>query len=158
MKINIELDDTSVQAAFNRLIKVGRDLAPAMQDIGEHLLGSTRERFNDQQEPDGKPWAPLSEVTVRRKQKNTDKILTERGYLRGTLAYRADRQEVRVGSTRIYAPTHQFGAKKGAFGRTRHGAPIPWGDIPARPFLGVSDADAAEINLAVRDFLKQALN
>ena len=37
------------------------------------------------------------------------------------------------------ATTHQFGAKQGTFGRTTRGGPIPWGNIPARPFLGPSD-------------------
>ncbi len=50
-----------------------------------------------------------------------------------------------IGSPSIYAGTHQFGAAKGAFGSTSKGAPIPWGDIPARPFLGLSDADEADI-------------
>jgi phage gpG-like protein len=41
----------------------------------------------------------------------------------------------------IYAAVQQFGAAKGAFGRTSRGAPIPWGNIPARPFLGISAED-----------------
>ncbi len=149
MQIKIELDDASVQAAFNRLLRAGRDLTPVMAAIGE--------RFDDEQSPEGKPWAPLSAVTLARKRKNRDKILTEYGHLRGTLAYRAGRQQIEIGSTRIYAGTHQFGAEQGAFGRTKRGGPIPRGDIPARPFLGVSDEDRAEINQAVRDFLVGAL-
>ncbi|MHB8921670.1 MAG: phage virion morphogenesis protein [Halothiobacillus sp.] len=39
----------------------------------------------------------------------------------------------------------QFGAAEGAFGETTTGHPIPWGDIPARPFIGLSDKDEAEI-------------
>ncbi|MGB0955835.1 MAG: phage virion morphogenesis protein [Panacagrimonas sp.] len=48
----------------------------------------------------------------------------------------------------------QFGARKGAFGTTRRGAPIPWGDIPARPFLGISDEDRTEIELLLFEFLE----
>ena len=40
---------------------------------------------------------------------------------------------------------HQFGAKHRAYGKTKRGAPISWGDIPTRPFLGVSDADKKTI-------------
>ncbi len=29
-------------------------------------------------------------------------------------------------------------------------SPIPWDDIPARPFVGLSDADADEINAIVQ--------
>lgn len=36
----------------------------------------------------------------------------------------------------------------------RQGAsPLPWGDIPARPFLGASDDDQANIVSLVRSYL-----
>ncbi len=154
IKVNITLDDTRVRNAFNRLLQAGDDLSPAMRAIGEHILNITRERFNDQQDPDGKPWAPLSEATLARKRKNTDKILTERGYLRGNLTYRADRNSVEVGSPNIYAGVHQFGAKKGAFGKTSRGGPIPWGDIPARPFLGIDTKDQPAVEDIIRNFIQ----
>jgi phage gpG-like protein len=52
---------------------------------------------------------------------------------------------VEVGSSLEYAAVQQFGARQGQLGRTRRGAPIPWGDIPPRPFLGLSAADRQEI-------------
>lgn len=57
----------------------------------------------------------------------------------------------------IYAGTHQFGAAKGSFGTTESGRPIPWGDIPERPFLGLLIDDAAEVELLVRDWLADQL-
>jgi phage gpG-like protein len=45
----------------------------------------------------------------------------------------------------VYAAAQQFGMKKGYAGRNSKGRPIPWGDIPARPFLGISDYDKATI-------------
>jgi len=69
---------------------------------------------------------------------------------------RADATSVTVGNSMIYASTHQFGARVGEFGRyyqlfrlkydkddfrrhagSKKGHPIPWGNIPARPFLPV---------------------
>ena len=41
-----------------------------------------------------------------------------------------------LGSPLKYASTFQFGAKKGQYGKR-----TPWGDIPAREFLGLSDDD-----------------
>ena len=156
--IEVTFDDAKVQRALRRLIAAGRDMTPAMRDIGEHLLNTTRERFVDQKAPDGKLWATLSPVTRERKRRNKDKILTLEGYLRGNLAYRAGPDQVEVGSPSIYAGTHQFGAKKGAFGKTARGAPIPWGDIPARPFLGLSDDDQDEIGRIVARYLAEALD
>ena len=157
VRIRIELDDDEVRAALNRLIAAGTDMTPLMRDIGEHLLNTTRERFVDQTAPDGTPWAPLSETTKRRKRRNVDKILTESGVLQGQLISQAGRDEVLVGSPTIYAGTHQFGALRGAFGMTSRGAPIPWGDIPARPFLGLSGEDGLEIRELVDDYFAAAL-
>jgi len=66
---------------------------------------------------------------------------------------------VRIGSPMIYAGVRQYGAKRGEFGmgvfKTRNGVfPIPWGDIPARPFLGFSDTDQAAILETMRAYLK----
>ena len=62
-----------------------------------------------------------------------------------------------VGSPLIYAGVHQFGAKKGAFGTTSKGSPIPWGDIAARPFLGVSNDDEREIVDIILDHLTDSI-
>ena len=139
--IRVTIDDSEVVAALDRLAAAGRDLTPAMRDVGEHLLNSARERFRSETAPDGAPWAPLTAATRRRKERNKHRILTLEGHLSGNLAYRAD--SVEVGSPSIYAGTHQFGAPAGSFGETATGRPIPWGDIPARPFLVDADGDLA---------------
>ena len=156
-KIEVTFEDSEIRHALNRMASRARDMTPLMRDIGEHLLTTTRERFVDQESPDGTPWAPLAEGTRARKRHNADKILTESGILRGQLVYQAGRDRVEVGSPTIYAGTHQFGAAEGAFGATSKGAPIPFGDIPARPFLGVSAEDGREIVALVNDHLESAL-
>ena len=39
--------------------------------------------------------------------------------------------------------------------RTRRGAPIPWGNIPARPYLGLSADDETEVVRILRDYLER---
>lgn len=88
----------------------------------------------------------------------------------------ASQDGVEVGSNLIYAAVQQFGAKMGEFGRysqvsrwrkfgdkdfrkyagTVKGFPIPWGDIPARPFLGLSTDDADNVLSIVGRFLAAA--
>ena len=58
-----------------------------------------------------------------------------------------------VGTNVVYAATHQFGATRGAFGTTSRGNPIPWGDIPARLFLGVNP----ETERSILDILRRHL-
>ena len=154
--IHVEFDDAEVRRALGRLQAAGTDLRPAMQDIGEHLLNATRGRFHDEEDPEGHPWAPLRPATKKRKKRNAGKILTEEGHLRG-IVMQADSDSVVVGSPFIYAGVHQFGAEQGAFGSTSRGSPIPWGDIPARPFLGVPDDDEREIVAIILDHLRDAI-
>jgi phage gpG-like protein len=55
-----------------------------------------------------------------------------------------------VGSNMEYAAMQQFGGTKAEF-------PHLWGDIPARPFLGVSENDRAEILDIIQAHLRDAM-
>ena len=156
MPAQLQVDIVGLGAASRRLGKLadaGRDLTPVFADIGEYLVRTTKDRFRSQTDPAGRPWKPLSDDYRKRKKRNKEKVLTLDGYLSGTINYNAARAHVDVGSPMVYAGTHQFGAAKGAFGSTATGQPIPWGDIEAREFLGLSRDDAAEVELLVRDWL-----
>ena len=141
MKFNIQIDDRQAVRALAELRRRGGSLEPALRSIGELLLNSTRARFDSQTSPDGAPWAPLKPRTLARKKRNRDKILTEEGRLRGTLAYRVGDGWVEVGSPLIYGATHQHGR----------------GPIPARPYLGLSPEDAADVREEILDFVRGAL-
>ena len=157
-RLTVELTGIGeTERRLRALAEAGHDLTPAMRDIGEYLVRVTKDRFADERDPDGAPWAPLSEATKARKRRNAGRILTEHGYLGGGIVYQAGASEVEAGSPLIYAGTHQFGAEAGSFGSTAGGRPIPWGDIPAREFLGLSEADRDEIEDILRDYLLSQL-
>lgn len=80
-------------------------------------------------------------------------LIGESKTLSHDITFLADGRSVTVGSPMEYAAAQQFGAVAGAFGRTRRGAPIPFGAIPARPFLGVSSADKEDILEILRSHL-----
>lgn len=130
------------------------NLRPMLTEIGETVITQTQLRFVDGESPDGSKWAPLSAVTLARRRKGkgagSAQPLMDTGRLRNSIAKRVDDKSVFIGTNVIYARTHQFGAAKGSFGvgkyRTRKGSfPIPWGNIPARPFFGFSQDDQTEI-------------
>jgi phage virion morphogenesis protein len=129
--ITVDVDDREVMAMLNRLAHAAGDLKPAFHDIGEYLKISHRERFDRQESPDGQSWAPLDPKYQARKKKNADKILVLEGLLRDLLAYNVKADELEFGTNLVYGATHQFGR--------------PEAGIPARPFLGFSDDDRAEI-------------
>lgn len=136
-KIEIDSNTDLVIAEVQQILNRTQDLRPAWRDIGEYLLKSTDDRFDAQKSPDGTPWAPLSEWYRETKPQNQDKILVLDGYLRGLNRYQVENNTFEFGTNRLYGAVHQFGAKQGEFGRSPRGNPIPWGDIPARPWLGL---------------------
>lgn len=158
--VTIEIHDQDVLAAFNRLAAANANLTPAFRAIGERLAESTKRRFETSTGPDGRRWAPNSPVTIaamlaRRKgafRKGDGKLsakgaglvmakkplLGESKALSTGINYRVVADGVFVGSPMQYAAMQHFGGSKAEF-------PNLWGDIPARPFLGVSDQDRGDI-------------
>lgn len=84
-------------------------------------------------------------------------LIGESKRLSNEINYRAGAGSVEVGSSMEYAAVQQFGAKRGAFGATKSGAPIPWGDIPARTFLGLSETDKTAVLDIINDHIEAAL-
>lgn len=153
----ITVDDAKVLATLKELRERGANPRPALLSIGEYLLQAHDRRFTDQRDPEGNPWAPLSEAYKKTKRRNADKVLQLNGYLR-RLAYQVDGETLQLGTNRVYGAAHQFGARRGDFGRgsykTRKGGfQIPWGNIPARPYLGINDENRSRIALELTDYL-----
>lgn len=121
------------QQTFARIVAAGERLAPLMADIAEGLLHSTQDRFEAEEDPDGVPWPALAAATLAKKR--TDRMLVERGYLLGGLRSDYGEDWAAVETAPLpYAPIQQFGGEAGN-GVT----------IPARAFLGISEADGEMI-------------
>lgn len=136
--IRIDYDDAGVREALKALLAKLGDLEPAMRDLGESLLVSHRARYVREISPDGVPWKSLSPGYAKRKKKNSDKILVLDGWLR-QLNYAAGKTELRIGTDRKYGATHQFGDSRR--------------NIPARPFLGLDEAERADVLATLADWL-----
>lgn len=154
--IEIKYDDRDAQAALARLAKQVGDLTPALRSVGEYLIRSTKQRFRSGTAPDGRHWAANSPVTLARK-KGTRPLIGESRRLGNEIAYEVSAHELRLGSSLEYAAVQQLGARRGAFGKNKRNHPIPWGDIPARPFLGLSEADQHELIDILQEHLEEAL-
>lgn len=126
----ITLDLSQVNHALNQLSQRLTNMQPAMRDIGESVASWVDLTFRDAQDPYGNPWAELSPVTIAKRRNASAKPLNDTGALKTSITKSASQFEVTIGTNEVYGPTHQFGATKGEY------APgVPWGDIPARPFL-----------------------
>jgi len=148
----IKVENKAVIDAIQRLQHGAENPRPAFLAIGENLVESTKLRFETSTAPNGTAWKPNSPVTLKRK-KGTKPLLGETRLLSNTINYSYDGHTLIVGSPMEYAAVQQFGAAKGAFGKSKRNTPIPWGDIPARPFLGISAEDEVMINNVISDYL-----
>ncbi len=156
--ITIEIKDDAIAEALARVAAALTDMRPVMDDMGEYLVRSTKQRFPEGIAPDGTPWAPKSPATIEAYQRRGDPVsfrplIGPTRALSTTISHEAGSDFVRWGSNRIQAAVMQFGAAKGAFGRMANGSPIPWGAIPARPFLGLSEQDRTAVLDIVEEWL-----
>lgn len=135
---------------LQRLIGAGGNPRPALKEIGEELVDSTQRRFETQTGPDGTPWARNATSTIKRK--GRDQPLTgETGKLMDQIDYQLTGNDtLDVGSPTIYAAMQQFGGTKEEF-------PHLWDDIPARPFIGISDEDEEKIIGLFNDYLEKQI-
>lgn len=165
--ITVEIADKGVTRALDRLSKSAENMPSILDQIGEYLIDSTKQRFHYSVAPDGKRWAPNTEVTILQYMGKFSGSYTKRGRISkrgaerardkkplfgetGVLNLTIDKKIVGndtllIGSPMEYAAAQQFGMKKGYAGTNKRGSPVPWGDIPARPFLGISDQDKGAI-------------
>jgi phage gpG-like protein len=156
--IRIEIDDSEVRQALEEMRRRIADMKPVMQTIGKALIEGSRQRIFSSRDWTGQPFAPNSPVTLARKKGNKPLINTMT-FVTNRLHYDANSDSVIVGSSAVQAAVLQFGAKKGAFGATKRGAKIPWGDIPARRYLPINqneqldDAARSMIIDAIRAYL-----
>ena len=123
-----------------------------MKNVSELLRSSTLDRVRSTQSPDGMKWAESA-----RAERTGGLTLTETSILKNSIHSIASGTGAAVGTNTIYAATHQFGAedrtiraKKGKYLRFQTGN--GWVtvekvtvNIPARPFLGISEEDQKEI-------------
>lgn len=141
--ITLEIDDSSVLAALARLREKVENLQPPMDEIGNEIKETVRMTFSDGADPWGAPWRPLSALTLSRRRQGAGpgsaQPLRDTGALYNSFSYRADADSVTVGTNLPYAKTHQFGATQGAYGKTKRNGPMPWGNVPARPFMPIRD-------------------
>ena len=174
--LNLDLDTVAALRSLQALKQAASELKPLYLAIGESLQDSTIDRFASSTAPDGSKWLPNTQVTFLRylakfstsytkktgklsstganRAINKKPLVGESKSLSTTIRYQLNADGVSIGSNQIYAATQQFGAAARSF----KGGKTPWGDIPARPFLGLSGDDEKSITELALEHLQQALN
>ncbi|MCZ6701004.1 MAG: phage virion morphogenesis protein [bacterium] len=129
------------EAALRGIRERAKDLTAPLRAGGFHMLRSIRENFR----AGGRPtrWKPLASATLKAKASKTN-LLVDTGRLMGSITFRAERDELAVGSNVIYARIHQLGGRAGRGHATT---------IPARPYLVFQKSDVEVIGRLVGEHL-----
>ncbi|WP_018169099.1 phage virion morphogenesis protein [Thioalkalivibrio sp. ALMg9] len=143
VNVRYEIRDDRVRRALEALGRRAARMDAPLRAIGEDLQLSHRDRFDQQISPEGHPWAPLSPEYQERKARRADEVLVLNTYLRDTLRYDVAAGRLEFGTDRVYGATHQFGDDARG--------------IPARPWLGLSDADEQSAVRTLLDYLERPL-
>ncbi|TBV12763.1 phage virion morphogenesis protein [Stutzerimonas kirkiae] len=176
--LDVLMDDRQAGELLARLAERLDSLQAPLNDIAEYLHRSTDDRFRQQVGPDGSPWAPLAPSTLARKKGS--RTLRESSALQDTLRHQVSGNELLFGTDRPYGAIHQFGGKiehaarsqQAYFRQGRDGSVgnrfvkksksnfAQWVTrgasvtaIPARPYLGLSTDDEAEVLAIVSAYL-----
>jgi phage virion morphogenesis protein len=147
--LRLELDLGDAFADLTRIENGLSDAKPLFTEIGSALEGTTRERFSTKRAPDGTPWLDISPSWRQYKKAKgfAEGILTMRGDLLSSIAFEAGADYVEiVAGPQEYAAIHRFGGTEEM--------PAGAAAIPARPYLGLSQEDEAEIREATDDWLR----
>lgn len=127
--------------------------------IGEVLVSSTKQRFEDEKAPDGTDW-PKS----IRAASSGGQTLSDKGHLKNSFSYQASSENVEMGTNIKHAHVHQDGMeiKRKTAKYLRFQINGGWVKkkkvvIPKRPFLGISDDDMEEIDGTIVDHLEGRL-
>ena len=142
----IALDVTVAEGALRNLAAWQIDALAF--NIGALLESSTQERIaTEKTGPDGEPWAEWSEAYAATREPRHSLLIgnglpglldSVQNYTRGPV--------VEVGTNLVYGAIHQFG-----------GAEVGKPGLPARPYLGLSDADRQDIADLVEGDLEEML-
>lgn len=156
----VEFKFEGIAAALRRASQSLSDMTPIHEDIGEYMVEATKERFKKGVDPSGNAWTPKKQATrdrykARGDGDRPDPLIGPSKRLSTEIQRFASRDEVEIGSSLEYSGTMQGGAMKGAFGSDRRGGPLPWGDIPARVWLGISEEDEHNILDIVDEHLEE---
>lgn len=163
MAITLEEKIKQLEARKTRLIELQNSGGPIMKKISEKMKTAVDNSFRYSQSPDGEKWARLSvETTLAwNSERKGDVPLRNTGEMQRKITPGFGGGFAKVGTEDIRAPTHQFGAKQGQYkkiptinGKTR---PVPWGDIPARPFFGISKQKGIDYRKIILNYINNGV-
>lgn len=154
----IDVDVVGFDVVARKLDRLNHfNRALVLDAMGALIESQTRRRISEEKtSPDGQAWKPNAEGNP---------ILVKSGHLLASIHSKTGASEVRVGSGLVYSAIHQFGGTivpKNASALHfeiggRHVAAKAV-TLPARPYLGFSAENKAEINRELTTYIGSLLH
>lgn len=135
--IEIEIENKKVNERLLELANRGVNLRPLMKNIAGIFASATEDNFKEQGRPE--KWQDLADVTKKQRTKQRKwpgQILQVSGQLASSVNTFYDNDSAVIGSNLPYAAIHQLGGQAGKNLSV---------EIPARPYLKLTDDDFDEI-------------
>lgn len=153
--VNVDVDFGDIAGGLRRLLERTEGLEPVMQEAAEYMVRSVKNRFRTRTGPDGERWPGLAEATIEIK--GHDRPL----FLSGELLRSIDVEDVSDRGFSVWtedpkAQFHQAGTSRpsGRFFSKKFGSRAePQIPVPARPFMGFSEANLKHISRLLRQHL-----
>lgn len=143
--IEIKIDNKQIESKLLDLAQKSENLRPLMKNIAGIFAYSTEENFKEEGRP---KWQNLKDSTIKQRTKKKQwpgMILQVTGQLASSVNTYYDDDSAIIGSNLAYASIHQLG------GQTGRNKSV---EIPARPYLKLSDDDMDEILDVTKSYLK----
>lgn len=147
----VTIQDDELKALSSRLKEMAlkpADRKQLLHDIGVEMEAQTKERFQTKTSPDGDDWSEIAQSTKDFYRKKYGSENPGKGTLWrlssvpmiDTVTSEVSSWSVLVGATKVYAAVHQYGWRER--------------NIPARPYLGLSNDDKVDIIGIINTFLE----
>ena len=165
MEMRVQVDSTRLREVLAASIERCENKQQALRAVGAIVREAIRTNFREGGRP--KKWDPSKRGTADSIPGKRVGTLRDTNRLMNSFTIKADQNSVVVGTNVEYAATHQYGAKKFSFGTVVASVPahyrtfrgrfkikvrahnrkmrLPWGDIPARPFMHIMTDDIRDI-------------
>jgi len=144
MSASLIYDFNGLTGLQGRIARLEGDKPELLDIIGAVVESQVRRRIRDEKnDPDGTPWGKWSERYAKRRPAGRTLLMGEDHLLDTITHLNVDRDSLEVGSNMIYAATHQFGDDER--------------NIPARPFLGISDDNETDLIREIDAYLDERI-
>lgn len=145
LQLHLDLTEDTVKKGLERLA-VGIHSEQILRGIGEEGKKAAQARIlQSGPDPDGHKWVALAARTLKTKQGKG--MLREHGDLMDSITWQPQGMDaVAIGSHMVYARIHQLGGMAGRGRKVK---------IPARPYLGLNEAEKTRLERKVMAWLKR---